>query len=241
MRSATRSSGLIFRQLFDRESCTYTYLLACNESKKALLIDPVKELVDRDLSIVNELGLELEFCLNTHVHADHVTGSGLIKEQQANVQSVISLYSKAKADILVSEGESVNFGSHSLSVLYTPGHTDGCISYVLDDNEAVFTGDTLLYRGCGRTDFQSGSAATLYDSVHNKLFTLPDNCKVFPAHDYKGRTMSTIGEEKKFNLRLTKTKEEFIEIMANLGLSYPGKFDVAVPSNMFCGTPEMIN
>eukprot|EP00038_Savillea_parva_P006484 m.164073 g.164073 ORF g.164073 m.164073 type:complete len:392 (-) comp12376_c0_seq1:380-1555(-) len=244
-------SYLIFRQLFDRESCTYTYLLADAKTKEAVLIDPVDTLVDRDLGLIDELGLTLTHCLNTHVHADHITGSGLIKERLTSVKSVLGSGAKpAIADEYLDDGDTLAFGAFHLMALSTPGHTDSCTSYVLGDSSRVFTGDTLFVRGCGRTDFQQGSSDKLYDSVHKKLFTLPDACAVYPAHDYKGRTVSTIGEEKRFNPRLTKSKEEFIELMSALNLSDPKMIDVAVPGNQACGyrmpdpykvmTPEQI-
>ena len=169
------------------------------------------------------------------IAADHITGTGEMKKLVDGMESVISAASKAKADVHLNDGDSITFGRFTLKGVTTPGHTVGCMSYVLGDNEAVFTGDTLLIRGCGRTDFQGGSSENLYESVHGKLFTLPDTCKVYPAHDYKGRTMSTIGEEKAHNPRLTKSKAEFVELMGNLGLAYPKKIDVAVPANMVCG------
>jgi sulfur dioxygenase len=232
---------LLFRQLFDRVSCTYTYLLADIVAKDALLIDPVLEQVDRDIALVNELGLKLKYVANTHCHADHVTGSGLIKTKlntnsDTKVSSIISALSGAMADIKVKENDIISCGEAvKLKVLATPGHTSGCVSYVDYENGMVFTGDALFIRGCGRTDFQSGSSSQLYDSIHNKLFSLPSHFKVFPAHDYKGQLMSTISEEKLFNPRLTKTKEEFIEIMANLNLDLPKMIDIAVPKNMVCG------
>ncbi|CAG2107599.1 unnamed protein product [Medioppia subpectinata] len=236
------SKRVLFRQLFDRISCTYTYLLADKATKEAILIDPVLECVDRDLQLVKEIGLNLKYVANTHCHADHVTGSGLIKTRlntnpsQPTVKSIISEISGAKADIKVDENDVITCGeSIKLKVLSTPGHTNGCVTYVDTDNGLVFTGDALLIRGCGRTDFQQGDSGLLWDSIHQKIFTLPDNFNVFPAHDYKGQLLSTITEEKRFNPRLTKSKEEFIEIMANLNLDLPKMIDIAVPNNMVCG------
>lgn len=227
---------LLFRQLFDRESCTYTYLLGDPGSKQAVLIDPVDQLVDRDLQLVDELGLTLTHVLNTHVHADHITGSALIKQRRPTVKSVLGGGARpASADIYLDHLQELSFGSRAVTAMLTPGHTSGCTSYVLDDSSMVFTGDTLFVRGCGRTDFQQGDSSTLFDSVHTKLFTLPDTCEVFPGHDYKGQTRSTIGEEKAFNPRLTKSRIEFIQLMATLKLSIPSKIDVAVPANMVCG------
>mmetsp|Transcript_10906 Transcript_10906/g.13781 ORF Transcript_10906/g.13781 Transcript_10906/m.13781 type:complete len:264 (+) Transcript_10906:154-945(+) len=235
------STPLSIRQLFDDESSTYTYLLWDAETKDAVLIDPVDTQVDRDLNVVSEEGLNLVFAINTHAHADHISGTGILKTKVATVRSVISEASKAKADLTIAPGDKIVFGGKYIDVRATPGHTEGCVSYITDDRKYVFTGDTLLIMGCGRTDFQGGSASTLYDSVHSQLFTLSDDCIVYPAHDYKGRLSSTIGNEKKDNPRLGngKSKEEFIEIMNNLNLSYPKKIDVAVPANMRCGVPDV--
>ena len=179
--------------------------------------------------------------VNTHAHADHITGTHLLKQKVEGLQSVISKASKAKADIHVEPGDRIVFGSRFLEVRATPGHTEGCVSYVADDQSFVLTGDTLLIQGCGRTDFQGGSAETLYESVHTQLFSLPASTIVYPAHDYKGRLSSTIGDEVENNPRLgkTKTKDEFVDIMANLNLAYPKKIDVAVPANMRCGVPDV--
>jgi len=235
-------SEVIFRQLFEKESSTYTYLLGCAETRECLLIDPVLETVERDLRVVDELGLKLKLCVNTHCHADHITGSGEIKKMRKEVKSVISKRAGAMADVLIDEGDVVQVGtSVKLKCLATPGHTDGCVSFVLGDNTDVFTGDALLIRGCGRTDFQGGSSETLFDGVTGKLFGgLPDTCKVLPAHDYKGRMVSTIGEEKRLNPRLGagKTKEEFVQIMKDLNLPYPKKIDASLPRNLKCGAEE---
>jgi sulfur dioxygenase len=231
---------LIFRQFFESQSSTYTYLLADSVTKEAILIDPVVDTADRDAQFVRDLGLSLKYGLNTHVHADHVTGTGKLKTIFPDCQSAISAVSTAKADVHLEDYDAVTFGSRKVYAVRTPGHTTGCVSYVLDDCSAVFTGDALLIRGCGRSDFQGGSAETLYDSVHDKLFNaLPDSCSVFPAHDYKGQTQSSIGEEKRLNPRLTKTKPEFVEIMNNLNLARPAQIDVAVPANLECGLYEV--
>jgi len=231
---------LIFRQLFEARSSTYTYLLADAVTKEAILIDPVVDTAERDAQFIRDLGLTLKFGLNTHVHADHITGTGKLKELLPGSQSVIAAVSTAKADVHLQDYEAVSFGSRKVYAVRTPGHTVGCMSYVLDDCSAVFTGDALLIRGCGRTDFQGGSAETLYDSVHLKLFNcLPDTCAVFPAHDYKGQTQSSIGEERRLNPRLTKTKPEFVDIMNNLNLARPAQIDVAVPANLVCGVYEV--
>ena len=233
---------VVFRQLFERESSTYTYLLGCAETRECLLIDPVLETMERDLQVIDDLGLTLKLCVNTHCHVDHITGSGEIKKLREGVKSVISKRAGAMADVLIDEGDVVEVGtSVKLKCLSTPGHTSGCVSLVLGDNTDVFTGDALLIRGCGRTDFQGGSSETLFDGVTRKLLGgLPDACKVWPAHDYKGRMMSTIGEEKRLNPRLGagKTKEEFVQIMKDLNLPYPKKIDASLPRNLKCGAEE---
>lgn len=230
------SNHLVFRQLFDRESCTYTYLLGDPETREALLIDPVFQLADRDKKLADELGLTLKYVMNTHVHADHVTGTGILKQILGEqVKSVISAASTADADIKVNHEDLVQFGKYSLQVRATPGHTNGCVTYVFHEGRMAFTGDTLMIRGCGRTDFQDGSAETLYQSVQQHIFELPEDFLVYPAHDYKGLTVSTVGEEKKFNPRLTKDLEAFKIIMDNLNLPYPKMLDQAVPANKVCG------
>eukprot|EP00611_Tribonema_gayanum_P020906 TRINITY_DN3908_c0_g1_i1.p1 TRINITY_DN3908_c0_g1~~TRINITY_DN3908_c0_g1_i1.p1 ORF type:complete len:383 (+),score=124.86 TRINITY_DN3908_c0_g1_i1:158-1306(+) len=226
---------LVFRQLLDLESSTYTYILADAYTRDAIVIDPVDTMAERDAEIIKEMGLNLLFALNTHVHADHLTGTAKLRALFPQMRSVISRASGAQADVAVAPGDSVEFGGRSVVVRATPGHTDGCCSFVLDDRSMVFTGDALLIRGCGRTDFQQGNSKSLYESVHTQLFTLPNDTIVYPAHDYKGRGNSTIGEERKFNPRLTKDVEEFQRIMAGLNLAYPKKIDVAVPANMKCG------
>jgi sulfur dioxygenase len=227
----------VFRQLFDTSgSSTYTYLIADGDGGDAILIDPVLEMVDRDLRLCEELGVTLKYVLNTHCHADHITGSGLIKKKMPSVKSVIAEASGAKADVKVKHGDRVSFGDLHVEVRATPGHTAGCVSYVFDDK--VFTGDALLIRGCGRTDFQEGSSETLYHAVHSQIFTLPDDTVVYPAHDYKGHRSSTVGEEKRLNPRLSKSKPEFVDIMNKLELSYPKKIDEALPANMVCGIQD---
>jgi glyoxylase-like metal-dependent hydrolase (beta-lactamase superfamily II) len=228
---------MIFRQLFDCESCTYTYLLGDPASKEAALIDPVLELVERDVQVLSELGLTLKYSLETHVHADHITASGTLR-QRLGSQCVLSSRAESTcADLKINHGDVIQLGSIAIEVRATPGHTNTCISYFLPQHGMVFTGDALMVRGCGRTDFQQGDSATLYRSVHEQLFTLPETTKVYPAHDYKGRTVTTVAEEKSFNPRLgeANTQTEFIEIMANLNLSEPKKIAVAVPANRNCG------
>ncbi|CAN9513877.1 unnamed protein product [Ophioblennius macclurei] len=233
------SQGLLFRQLFESESSTYTYLLADSETKDAVLIDPVLETIDRDLKLIDELGLNLTVAVNTHCHADHITSTGLMKKRLVGLKSAISKLSGASADIFLMDGDKISFGKHHLSVRSTPGHTDGCVTLVLGDQSMAFTGDALLIRGCGRTDFQQGSPVRLYESVHQKIFTLPDHCLIYPAHDYTGRTASSVGEERKFNPRLTKSLEEFVKIMDNLNLPKPAKIDISVPANLVCGVHEV--
>ncbi|XP_038623149.1 persulfide dioxygenase ETHE1, mitochondrial [Tachyglossus aculeatus] len=230
--------GLLFRQLFEPQSCTYTYLLADRESREAVLIDPVLETAPRDAQLVRELGLQLIYAANTHCHADHVTGTGLLRSLLPGCRSVISRLSGAKADLLVAEGDTLRFGCFALETRASPGHTPGCVTYVLGDHSAAFTGDALLIRGCGRTDFQQGCAKTLYHSVHEKIFTLPGDCLVYPAHDYKGHTVSTVEEERTLNPRLTLSLEEFVQVMDNLNLPKPQQIDFAVPANLRCGLQD---
>lgn len=243
---SSSSSKLLFRQLFEKESSTYTYLLAdvSHPDKPALLIDPVDKTVDRDVNLIRELGLKLVYAMNTHVHADHVTGTGLIKSKVPGAKSVISKASGSKADVLIEPGDRIPFGDLFLEVRATPGHTSGCITYVTGDGpdqphpRMAFTGDALLIRGCGRTDFQGGSSKQLYESVHSQIFTLPKDTLIYPAHDYKGFSVSTVGEEIVFNPRLSKDLEEFKKIMENLNLSYPKMMDIAVPANLVCGLQD---
>jgi len=226
---------MIFRQLFDKESCTFTYLLGDGASRQAALIDPVVEHVERDLRLVEELGLELQYIFDTHVHADHVTGAGALRTRTGAKTHFSARGGPACADVLLHDGDVVQLGALALRALATPGHTDSCMSYAVGDR--VFTGDTLLVRGCGRTDFQQGDSALLWSSVHEKLFALPDATYVYPAHDYRGHTCSTVGEEKKWNPRLggSSTVESFVALMAALDLPAPAKIAEAVPANLACG------
>ncbi|KAJ9537861.1 hypothetical protein OSB04_030594 [Centaurea solstitialis] len=251
---SSSSKKLLFRQLFEKESSTYTYLLAdaSHPDKPALLVDPVDKTVDRDLSLIKDLGLKLIYAINTHVHADHVTGSGLIKTKVPGVKSIISKASKASADLHVEAGDKIQFGDFYLEVRATPGHTLGCVTYITGDDadqpqpRMAFTGDALLIRGCGRTDFQGGSSEQLYESI----FTLPKDTFIYPAMITKGSRkwmlkepfdcqVSTVGEEMLYNPRLTKDEETFKSIMENLKLSYPKMIDVAVPANMVCGLQDL--
>lgn len=224
---------MIFRQLFDKESSTYTYLLADPTTREALLIDPVLEKVDRDLKLIGEMGLKLLYSLETHVHADHITGAGKLREKTGCRVGVCHAAGVDCADLPLAERATIQVGPLVLRVLETPGHTDTCLCYVASDR--VFTGDTLFVRGCGRTDFQSGSAESLYDSVTEKLFRLPDTTLVFPGHDYNGFSNSTIGEEKRYNPRLTKSRTDFVKFMREQKLEQPKRIHEAVPANLRCG------
>lgn len=228
---------IIFRQMQDPTSSTYTYLLADPDSRAAALIDPVFEQAQRDSALIIELGLKLEWTLDTHVHADHITAAWLLKQMHGS-RIAISDASRAQgADLLLTTGDRIEFGARSLEARATPGHTDGCLSYVLDDQSMVFTGDALLIRGAGRTDFQQGNARTLFASVTTQLFSLPDECMVYPAHDYRGLTASSIGEEKRFNPRLGggRNESDFEGLMQNLGLAHPKQIEQALPANLACG------
>ena len=231
---------MIFRQLFDPQSSTYTYLLADSLTREAVLIDPVFEHAQRDAALIGELGVKLLFTLETHVHADHVTGATLLKRHLGS-KIVLSKAGGAEgADRYLADGDIVAFGHRTLEARATPGHTSGCVSYVLDDRTKAFTGDALLIRGCGRTDFQQGSAPLLFRSVREQLFSLPDDCQLYPGHDYRGITASSVGEEKKYNPRLALTigESDFTGYMTNLGLPHPKLMNVAVPANLRCGRPE---
>jgi sulfur dioxygenase len=225
---------MIFRQLFDSTSATYTYLLASRQGGEALIIDPVLEKVDRYLQLVRELDLKLVKAVDTHLHADHVTGLGALRDR---THCITVMGEQTHADVVsmrVAEGDRIEIEGLRLDVIYTPGHTDDSYSYLLADR--VFTGDTLLIRGTGRTDFQNGDSRAQYDSIFNKLLKLPDEMLVYPAHDYKGDTVSTIGEEKLFNPRLkVKSIDEYVALMTNLKLANPKMMDVAVPANMHVG------
>jgi sulfur dioxygenase len=226
---------MIFKQLFDHESSTFTYLIAKSKGSPAILIDPVLEQTERDLKLVKELDLDLVYMLNTHCHADHITGTGKIKKSLLNAKSMISIDSGAKADLYLQDNQEVEFGGLKLIAIKTPGHTNGCMCFYFPEQGWLFTGDALLIRGCGRTDFQQGDAGLLYDGIHSKIFTLPKQTIVYPAHDYKGHCSSTIEEEIQWNPRFTKSRPDFIEFMKNLGLAYPKKIDVSLPANLNCG------
>lgn len=229
---------MLFKQLFDTESCTYTYLIADLSNKEAVLIDPVDTQLDVYLTLLKDNDLTLKYSLETHVHADHVTASGQLRQKLGAKTAVSSLCGAGSADIQIQDGDVFEFGkAETIKVIATPGHTPGSISFLWKDR--VFTGDALLVDGCGRTDFQGGSAEAQYDSVTQRLFTLPDDTIMYPGHDYKGRWISNIAQERTSNSRLAgKTKAEFVDIMANLNLPKPKLIDMAVPANRFCGVDE---
>ncbi len=226
---------MIFRQLFEPISSTYTYLLGCEQTGQALLIDPVLPMWQRDLALLNELGLKLVYTLDTHIHADHVTAAMRLKRETGSQIACSAVDRLPCTDVALREGAPVQMGSVHIDPLFTPGHTDGHLAFLA--GERVFTGDALLIDGCGRTDFQNGNAQDLFHSVREKLFTLPDDVLVYPGHDYHERRVSNIGQEKTRNPRLggDKSLAEFIEIMGNLNLAYPKFIDYAVPSNRACG------
>jgi sulfur dioxygenase len=226
-------------QLFDTDSSTFTYILATQVGAEAVLIDPVDEHWERDLAHLRRLDLKLAYVLETHAHADHVTSAGKLRELTGAKAAVPSGCGIPPADIQLNDGDVLRFGSEEILVLHTPGHTGGSMSYVWRNN--VFTGDTLLINGCGRTDFQSGSADALFDSVTKKLFSLPDDMLMWPGHDYKGQVVSTIGWEKQHNARLAnRSREDFVQLMGELNLPKPKRIDVAVPANQNLGLPHSV-
>jgi glyoxylase-like metal-dependent hydrolase (beta-lactamase superfamily II)/rhodanese-related sulfurtransferase len=228
---------MIFRQLFDSVSGTYSYLIASRRGGEALIIDPVLEKVDRYLQLVKELDLKLVKAVDTHIHADHITGLGALRDR---TQCITVMGENAKVDVVsmrVTEGDTLTIEGVAMDVLYTPGHTDDSYSFLMRDR--VFTGDTLLIRGTGRTDFQNGSARAQYESLFGKILRLPEETLVYPAHDYKGDTVSTIGEEKRFNPRLqVQSVDEYVDLMSKLNLPNPKMMDVAVPANMRVGLAQ---
>ncbi|MEO0458869.1 MAG: MBL fold metallo-hydrolase [Cyanobacteria bacterium P01_A01_bin.114] len=231
---------MLFRQLFDKESSTYTYLIADPNIRAAILVDPVIEQVERDLQLLKELGLTLKFCLETHVHADHITGTSQLRAA-TNCEGIVPEHANVScANRFVKDGEILKVGTVQITAISTNGHTDSHMAYLVND-ERILTGDALFVRGCGRTDFQSGDAGTLYDSVTQRLFSLPDTTLVYPAHDYRGHTISTIAEEKQWNPRFAgRTREGFIEFMGNLNLPNPQKMMEAVPANELCGRTVVV-
>ncbi len=228
---------MIFRQLFDSKSSTYTYLLADELSAEAVLIDPVLEQVSRDLALVKELGLTLKTTLDTHCHADHVTGAWLIKQKTSSKIACAGITNATNVDLELSHGDIITVGKYQIEVLATPGHTEGCLSYVCHSEKMVFSGDTLLIRGCGRCDFQGGDASKLFDSINQHIFSLPDHYALYPGHDYAGRCSSSIAEEKQYNTRLggQASKSDFVGFMNNMTLQHPKHIEVAVPANLKCG------
>src|SRR6185436_9856677 len=231
---------LVFRQLFDPQSSTYTYLLGDRPSGQAVLIDPVFEQVRRDTALLGELGMKLIATLETHVHADHVTGAWLLQQRTGSKIMLAAASGAEGADRYLAQDDVVAFGGRRLLVRATPGHTNSCLTYVLDDRSMAFTGDCLLIRGSGRTDFQEGDAAAMYRSIHEHIFTLPDECLLYPAHDYRGLTVTSVAEERRFNPRIGGAVDEtdFAGYMNNLGLPHPRLLEIAVPANLRCGQPD---
>ncbi|TAN53327.1 MAG: MBL fold metallo-hydrolase [Methylococcaceae bacterium] len=226
---------MIFEQLFDEDTSTYTYFLCCERTRQAVLIDPVLSEQDNYLHLLKKHNAQLVYTLETHVHADHVTAAASLRAMLCSRSVVHQDGGAACADVLVKDGDELSVGDLKIRVLHTPGHTNGCVSYVVDDK--VFTGDALLIGGCGRTDFQQGDPGKLYDSIHEKLFSLPPETRVYPGHDYRGNTVSTIEQEMHCNERLgrERSRESFIQLMNNLKLDLPRHIHSAVPANQACG------
>ena len=228
---------MIFKQMFDAESSTLTYLLIDEITHEGALIDPVASHIDYYIAVINTLGCKLKLSLETHVHADHITASGKLREMLAIQTGVSKLCGASTADIQLNDNDVLMLGNQKIKVLATPGHTIGSMSFLC--NERLFTGDTLLINGCGRTDFQGGSAADLFDSITKKILTLPDETLIYPGHDYNGRRVSSVAQEKATNSRIAgKSKNEFVALMNNLNLPKPKLIDIAVPANRMCGIPE---
>jgi glyoxylase-like metal-dependent hydrolase (beta-lactamase superfamily II)/rhodanese-related sulfurtransferase len=230
---------MIFRQLYDNTSSTYTYLLADETSREAIVIDPVFEQHQRDIALIRELGVELKYVIDTHCHADHVTGAWLLQQSNGGRIGLAEAVGADNVDITFRHGDRIEFGDRYLEVRATPGHTDGCLTYVLDDHSMAFTGDALLIRGCGRCDFQQGNAKTLFHSISEQILSLPENCLLYPAHDYAGRTATTVREEIAFNPRIGggASEGDFVGYMDAMQLPHPKKIDIALPANMVSGKP----
>ena len=227
------------RQLFDQESGTYSYLIWDQVSGEAAIIDSVREQFERDSHLIIELGLTLKYTLESHVHADHVTASGLLRDEFGATVVLHKNSESSCADLLVDDGDQIQLGEQTVEMIHTPGHTNTDITFKIDG--VLFTGDTLLIRGCGRTDFQSGSADALYSSITERLFILDDDTVVYPGHDYTGMTVSSIGEERRLNPRLANTsREEFIAIMDGLVLEPPKRIKESVPGNLACGLKDVV-
>lgn len=229
---------MIFKQFFDPDSSTYTYLLGCEATRQAVLIDTVERDLDHYLAALEQQQLQLIYTLETHVHADHVTAADALRRRLGSKTVVHRDAGAMCGDVLVTDGMQVQVGRLLIEVRYTPGHTNGCVSYLVGDR--LFTGDALLIGGCGRTDFQQGNAGQLYDSIHRQIFSLPDETLIYPGHDYHGHRVSTVGQEKRENKRLGggRSREAFVEIMAHLKLAYPKHIDVALPANQACGNRQ---
>jgi glyoxylase-like metal-dependent hydrolase (beta-lactamase superfamily II)/rhodanese-related sulfurtransferase len=229
----------LLRQWFDAETGSFTYLLADTASGEGLLIDPVYDQHQRDLALIQELGIRLRACLDTHVHADHVSGAWLMHRATGCEIGLAANAGALNVTLPLAAGDRVGFGSRQLGVRATPGHTDGCLTYVLDDLSVAFTGDALLIRGCGRCDFQQGNPHTLFHSIWGQILSLPDGCLLYPGHDYSGRAVSSVAEERAFNARLGggATERDFVGYLRNMRLPHPGRLAEAVPANLRCGRP----
>ncbi len=241
--AAAGGGSLLFRQLFDGDTGTFTYLLADVPSRQGVIIDTVFERHGRDLALILELGIELVASIDTHAHADHVTGSWLMHEATGCAIGLSAAAAAENVSLPLTHGDSIVFGGRSLEVRATPGHTDGCLSFVLDDQSMAFSGDALLVRGCGRCDFQQGNAHTLWTSINEQLLTLPDSCLLYPGHDYTGRSVTSVAEEKAFNPRLGgyASERDFVGHMENLKLPHPHKISEALPGNMRSGKPRAVD
>lgn len=237
MRATEKTTLLIFRQLIDPQSSTYTYLLADSTTREAILIDPVFEQVRRDTALIQELGLRLLYTIDTHVHADHVTGAWMLKRRTGSAIAISAASGAEGADRYLNHGDRCEFGTRWLEVRATSGHTNGCISLALDDGTMMFTGDCLLIRGTGRTDFQKGDARAMFRAIHGEIFSQPESCLLYPAHDYRGLTVTSVGEERRFNPRLggELCEDDFVGYVTNLRLPHPKQIDIAVPANLKCG------